>query len=192
MSLLSQQAVDELRRVCENPMNWTDGGHWFGSGHEPACFGKRATAISEHKTTIYFQTDNGVLAWNKACEDAARHTNTAFSALTGALVFMAAIPALTAFGVGVLVTHGNNILTASENFPTVLKGWSIEITSKYITVQSTVGNSSFQNIVSLKVMNSAGVNIFERKEVYDFPQTARTEFLSRLSSRKNTMRTIIK
>jgi hypothetical protein len=192
MTLLGQQAVDELRRVCENPMNWTDGGHWFGSGHEPACFGKRVAAQSEHKTIINFQTDQGVLAWNKACEDAARHSNTAISGLVSSLIALTAIPALTAVNIGIILTHGNNILTSSNNFPTVLQGWSIEIVSMYVITQTTFRKSGFQNIVNLKVSNSAGAITYETKGEYDFPYTARTEFLNKLASRKNTVRTVVK
>lgn len=190
--VLSEKHLDELRRVCKNSLNYTDGGHWIGEGPEPVCFGREVSNLSEHKTTILFQSDSGAQAWNTAQEKAAMGSNLVLSLLSAGLASMAGLSSVPAFVLGGASTVLNNELTSSRSFPTVLKGWKVVIVVKYIVSESTLASSNFEMVTSLQVFDSSGAQKHNQKSVYSLPYSRNLEFLRKLAAMKNSSRSIVR
>jgi len=122
---IPQAKRKELERKCHNNLNWSDGGHWIGSGKEPNCFMKdEAKSTVSH--TYKFPTDASAKKWNMEWEKMIRyvgHVGTA--ALTVGVA--AATSGLGGVAAGTLAGIVKDELQAIIPYPRMARGWSFEI-----------------------------------------------------------------
>lgn len=114
-----------LERKCHNRFNWTDGGHWMGTGTAPDCDLKEniKNTISH---TVTFPTDSSALKWNMEWEKSIRyigHTGTA--ALTTAVgLALGGVPGIV---IGTVAAIAKDELQAKIPYPRMARGWSYEL-----------------------------------------------------------------
>jgi hypothetical protein len=114
-----------LENKCHNRLNWSDGGHWIGSGKEPNCFIKDEIS-NTHSHTYLFESDSAATNWNLEHEKAIRYTgHLATAGLTVAATLLTSGMATVAIGTIVAITKDE--IQASVDYPRMARGWSFEL-----------------------------------------------------------------
>lgn len=121
--LLGQRKA--LENKCHNRFNWSDGGHWIGSGKQPNCFIKNEISNSQSHTYL-FETDAAATAWNLEHEKAIRYTgHLATAGLTVAATLLTS--GMAAIAIGTIVAITKDELQAAVDYPRMARGWSFEM-----------------------------------------------------------------
>lgn len=118
-----------LQRTCSARFNWSDGGHWIGSGRKPNCF-VTDRQRSKRSHTYHFPTDESATKWNLECEKVIRlggHIATA--ALTAGVTILTS--GFAGFAAGTIAAVTKDELQAKVPYPRVARGWSFEIVFEY-------------------------------------------------------------
>jgi hypothetical protein len=122
---LTETEKSTLERKCNNRFNWTDGGHWMGTGTAPLC-SLREKINNSISHTITFPTDSGALKWNLEWEKSIRyvgHTGTA--GLTAAVsLTLGGAPGIV---IGTVAAIVKDELQAKVPYPRMARGWSYEL-----------------------------------------------------------------
>ena len=151
-----------LESLCNNRLNWTDGGHWNGSGREPNC-SVFETHKSQHTLTINFPTDASANKWNAEKEKAIRYTG---HAATPAIAI--GVAAITTGGIGLAVGIAASILKdevqAKVPYDRVARGWQYIITTQnhYSWSPHPMGKKSFDVTTHIVVKDYQGSIISDR------------------------------
>ncbi|HED32896.1 MAG TPA: hypothetical protein ENJ08_01580 [Gammaproteobacteria bacterium] len=126
---VSLTKLKELERKCHNNLNWSDGGHWIGTGLKPNCFIKESLRNSITHT-YNFPTDESAEKWNLEWEKLIRyagHIGTA--ALTVAVTTLTG--GLAGIAVGTIAAIIKDETQAFIPYPKMSRGWSYELTIEY-------------------------------------------------------------
>ena len=126
VSLVTRQ---QLEIKCQNRLNWSDGGHWIGSGSKPNCFmsNNLKNSISH---TYKFPSDNSAMKWNLEWEKIIRYSgHLGTAALTVAV--SAATVGIAGVAVGTLAAILKDELQASIPYPRMARDWSYEVIFEY-------------------------------------------------------------
>ena len=181
-----------LEQICRDPMSWTDGGHWMGTGTAPYCPGKTIIASNERKYTIEFKMrESAVLEWNEAVESNYNVAALAVGTFSFALNFMP------------IVKFTKNIISISglligggigfSKKPTVLKGWSVaSIAQNTLAWSSLSKEETFIQRTRLEVKNELGKIMYSGSNKVEFiPGSAQErelfERIAKLPSREKTV-----
>ncbi len=115
----------ELEKKCRNRLNWSDGGHWTGSGHKPNCF-MRDNKRNSISHTYNFPTDKAAIKWNLEWEKDIRYTgHIGTAALTASVTLLTS--GFAGIFVATLAAITKDELQASIPYPRMARGWSYEI-----------------------------------------------------------------
>jgi len=126
---LTQVERNQLEQKCRNRLNWTDGGHWNGTGKAPNCFIKDdLNSTSSH--TYRFPTDASATKWNLEWEKTIRHMGHLGTALITVGVAAATV-GLAGVGAGMLAGVVKDEVQALIPYPRMSRGWSYEVIFKY-------------------------------------------------------------
>ena len=133
--LLTKAEADKLRRQCRNTLNWTDGGHWMGTGPEPNCF-QRASVSSTMTRVIKFPTDAAAFKWN-----AEQEKNIRILGHGATIGISVAVGLLTSGWGGVAAGSIAGIfkdeVQAHVPYPKVARGWSYTLVFVHTYSQHT-------------------------------------------------------
>lgn len=122
---LTRTMRKNLETLCNNRLNWTDGGHWMGYGAEPNCnlSDKISNKISH---TYHFPSDDSALRWNLDWEKKIRYAGHAVTVGLTAAVSTTFTPMAGAV-VGTLAAIAKDELQAKIPYPRMARGWSYEV-----------------------------------------------------------------
>ena len=104
---------ESTRDACRNRLNWSDGGHWIGTGPEPDC-SMRGTAKQTSTITTHWPTEESVI---QAREQINRSRNIA-GYIVGGLVTIVSAGAKAPLLVALLAGTGGSVLT--DYIPSVI------------------------------------------------------------------------
>ena len=111
----------ELERLCNDRLNWSDGGHWIGYGKEPNCFAKESFA-NTRTHTVTFPTDQAAFKWNSDWEEAIRYAGHFATAVITVTVTLST-GGTAGIVVGTLAAIFKDELQARVSYPKVARGW---------------------------------------------------------------------
>ncbi|MDD9945172.1 MAG: hypothetical protein OXU20_29285, partial [Myxococcales bacterium] len=111
---------ERIRNACRNRLNWSDGGHWIGSGAAPNCFGSSHIS-GTHEIVFSFPTDAAAFNWNASWEKAIRYGGHFATAVLTVIAARFAGP----FGVaaGTFAAILKDEFQAAAQYPRVARGW---------------------------------------------------------------------
>ena len=127
--LLNPAEKAKLKKACSNRLNWSDGGHWIGTGKAPNCFANTHLS-SEISHTYRFPTDASANRWNMEWEKNIRymgHFGTV--GLTIALGVMGG--SWGAASAAIFLPIMKDELQAKIPYPKMARGWNYQVTTKY-------------------------------------------------------------
>ncbi|MGH1471177.1 MAG: hypothetical protein ACRBCS_08280 [Cellvibrionaceae bacterium] len=114
-----------LSRICNDRLNWSDGGHWIGFGPKPNCF-KSDSLSNKISHTWKFPTDTAALKWNEEQEKQIRfvgHGVTTGLTVAIGLVF----GGWPGIAVAIIAGVAKDEVQAKVPYPKMARGWSFEV-----------------------------------------------------------------
>jgi hypothetical protein len=119
--ILSPAEKKQLELMCNNPMNWSDGGYWTGPGKAPNCFVKE----NYSNTRIHsfsFSSDQTANKWNTEWEDRIRYIGHFATAVltTAATLTTGGLAGIT---IGTLAAIFKDEFQAKVEYPKVEREW---------------------------------------------------------------------
>ena len=118
---LSPAEKRQLESMCNNPMNWSDGGYWTGRGNAPNCFVKE-NYTNTRIHTFSFLTDQAANKWNTEWEDTIRYLGHFGTAVLTATVSLTT-GGLAGIAVGTLAGIFKDEIQAKVQYPKVERDW---------------------------------------------------------------------
>jgi hypothetical protein len=103
-------AFERQRNACRNRLNWSDGGHWIGSGPEPDCFGKGETFKRTSTVTAHWPDEESVIELRDGLNQSRNRLGYVLGALTTVITAGASAPLWVALVAGFGSAVGANNL----------------------------------------------------------------------------------
>ena len=127
--LLNPAEKAKLKKACSNRLNWSDGGHWIGTGKAPNCFANTHLS-SEISHTYRFPTDASANQWNMEWEK-----NIRYMGHFGTVGLTLGV-GLMSGGWGSMVAGGliaifKDEIQAKIPYPRMARNWSYQVTINY-------------------------------------------------------------
>lgn len=128
--LPSKAERERVKQLCNNRLNWTDGGHWNGGGVAPDCFQKttlRGTWTIEYE----FPTDAAAFKWNAEWDKLILRSG---HFLTAAITVIVTVKTggLGGIAVGTLAAMTKDELQAKVPYPKVARGWKYRVIFSHV------------------------------------------------------------
>lgn len=150
-TIMTKAEAEKLRRQCGNRLNWTDGGHWIGTGPEPSCF-RRASVSSTMTVVLKFPTDAAAFKWNTEHEKRIRYSGY----VVGAGITFALGLATSGWGWGAAgaidtiadVFQGE--VLARFPYPKVARGWSYTLVFTHTYNQPAAVSGRYATFLQLR------------------------------------------
>lgn len=121
---------ERLKKQCNNRLNWSDGGHWIGSGREPNCF--QSASIQGTQTLIYeFPTDQSAFKWNAEWEKMIRYAGHVATAAITTIVTLKT-GGLGGIAIGTIAAITKDEIQARVPYPKVARGWKYVVTFSHV------------------------------------------------------------
>lgn len=118
---LTETERRQLEQKCNDRLNWSDGGHWIGSGPEPNCF--QRSVMTGGVTLLYeFPTDESAFKWNAEWEKAIRYAGHLATAVVTTIVTLKT-GGIAGIAVGTIAAVVKDELQARVTYPKVARGW---------------------------------------------------------------------
>jgi hypothetical protein len=161
----------ERRRVeglCHDRFNWSDGGHWIGTGPEPNCF--QSSTIRGTQTTIYeFPTDAAAFKWNAEWEKAILYAGHLVTAVVTTIVTLKT-GGVGGILVGTIAAITKDELQARVEYPKVARGWKYVLTfsHSYRWSPHPWGEKGFSQEVSGASFDQQGKKHYQSVNRVDF------------------------
>ncbi|MGD8941309.1 MAG: hypothetical protein PVJ72_18165 [Gammaproteobacteria bacterium] len=122
--------IEKIRRLCQSPLNWSDGGYWMGNGPEPNC-SLSQEQIKTSKISIKWPNQESVDRWNDNWSKAQRRMGYLGTALISTLLWEVQLTRtafLAVVGGDLLVDILKGESIAAIPYPKPKAGWTMETT----------------------------------------------------------------
>lgn len=163
---------EKIKRLCQSPLNWSDGGYWIGNGKEPNCSVAQESSKTS-KLSIKWPNQDSVDRWNEDWSRAQRRMGYVGTALVSAILWevqltRAAFFAVVGGDLMIDILKGESI--AAIPYPKPKAGWTMETTLDYYYRNSIKPGKNTLRIKKTIKMFDADMKLMEG------PSTSTVEF----------------
>ena len=177
-NIITAEERRRLERQCNNRLNWSDGGHWIGSGPEPNCF-QRSTMTGGATIVYQFPTDQAAFKWNTEWQKLIMRTGH-FATAVVTVIVATTTSGLAGIAVGTLAAILKDEVQAMIPYPQVSRGWRYVVTINHTFRWSPHpwGRNEFYQEMSGTTFDTAGRSHYRAVARTEFPMDVMPENLA--------------